>query len=243
MTTIAVIPARGGSKGIRKKNIVEFKGSPLLSHTVVQAEASAIDHVFVSTDDSEIAAVGRAAGASIINRPDELSGDEATTESALLHALDSLAAEGISPDTLVLLQCTSPLRSSADINNTLSLVTESGFDSALSCCEDHKFYWRDADDHAEPINYEPTERKRRQEMEKRYQENGSIYVARREILETEACRIGGKVGIYQMPKSLSFEIDTPEDMRIVSAIADETDAAYTLADPDKDYGPSYSLSS
>lgn len=241
VSSIAVIPARGGSKGIRKKNIVEFAGAPLLAHTVVQAVRSSVNGVYVSTDDAEIGTVGRAAGASIIDRPDDLAGDEATTESALLHAVEWLRERGKSPDTVVLLQCTSPLREPSDIDETLSLVTDGRFDSALSCCLDHKFYWRESEDGAEPVNYDPTERKRRQDLSKRYQENGSIYAVQTEVLESNSCRLGGRIGIHEMPKSLSFEIDTPEDIRIVSAIASETDASFRLADPDREYGPMYDL--
>jgi N-acylneuraminate cytidylyltransferase len=103
------------------------------------------------------------------------------------------------------------------------MVTEDGYDSALSCCEDHKFYWRCEDGTGISINYDPQNRKRRQDLEKRYQENGSIYVMGTEILEETECRLGGKIGIYEMPEILSFEIDTPEDLNILSAIARETE--------------------
>lgn len=229
--TVAVIPARGGSKGIERKNIVPFLGAPLLTHTVDQALASdAVDRTYVSTDDGDIAAVGREAGAEIIERPADIAGDRSPTEAALLHALSVMREEGVDPDVLVLLQCTSPLRRRDDIDEAVSLVTADGYDSALSACEDHKFYWRAGEDGAEPINYDPADRSMRQELDARYQENGSIYVMRTGLLERETCRLGGSVGIHEMPEALSFEIDTPDDLRLLEAIGREVDFYSTHAD-------------
>lgn len=241
MDAVGIVPARGGSKGITKKNIVDFQGAPLVTHTLEQAATSSLDDVFVSTDDDEIAAVSRTAGATVIDRPPELAGDEATTESALLHALEWLRNEGRDVDVVVLLQCTSPLRRPGDIDDTLSLVTDDSYDSALTCCRDHKFYWENEGDSATPVNYDPQERKRRQDMADRYQENGSIYVTDVDVLAERECRLGGRIGIHVMPKALSFEIDTPEDHRIVSAIAESTDEPVTLADDSRDFGPCYEL--
>lgn len=229
--TVAIIPARGGSTGIEKKNIVPFLGAPLLTHTVDQAlESDAVDRTYLSTDDDDIAAVGRDASAEIIDRPAEIAGDSSPTEDALLHALSVMRDEGVDPDVIVLLQCTSPLRRQEDIDEAVSLVTEEGYDSAVSCCEDHKFYWREGEEGAEPINYDPKERAMRQELDDRYQENGSIYVTRTEILETENCRLGGEIGIHEMPEALSFEIDTPEDLRLVEALGREVAFYSTHAD-------------
>jgi len=213
----AIIPARGGSKTIPKKNIIPFLGDPLITHSIKQANNSEhIDETYVSTDDQHIAEVSRKAGAKVINRPDGLAGDRSTTEAALIHAIEQISNPS---EIIVLLQCTSPLRRRVDIDEPIGLVRENGFDSALSCCEDHSFYWKKEDDSAIPINYDPKERKMRQELEQRYQENGSIYVMKRDILESQHCRLGGRVGIHEMPTELSFEIDTPEDYRIVESIA------------------------
>ena len=210
------IPARGGSKAIPKKNVVPFLGQPLITYTIRQSlHSELVDRTYVSTDDDHIAEVSRNAGAEIIERPDALARDTSSTEEALLHALDAMQD---SPEIVVLLQCTSPLRRDNDIDEAIRLVKEEGYDSALSCCGDHSFYWTYDGDSAVPINYDPTERKRRQDLDRRYQENGSIYVMKREILEEEECRLGGSVGIHEMPREMSFEIDTPEDYRIVEAI-------------------------
>lgn len=224
MENIAIIPARGGSKGIPKKNIVDFLGQPLITYTIEQALGSKrIDEVYVSTDADDIAQISKKAGAKIINRPENIAGDEATTESALIHALNELERKNKKPDLVVLLQCTSPLRREKDIDETVKLVIEEEYDSALTVCEDHSFYWKEMDESAKPINYDPRERKRRQDLDKRYRENGSIYVFKADILEEKECRLGGNIGLYEMPELYSFEIDVPEDLKITEAIGRELD--------------------
>lgn len=218
---VAIIPARGGSKGIPKKNIVDFLGEPLITHTIEQAlNSSKIDRLYVSTDADDIARISREAGARVIERPEELATDRATTESALLHAIDFLEDKNIEPEITILLQCTSPLRRKNDIDAAISLVEDGGFDSALSVCQDHNFYWTD-EESAEPVNYDPQNRKMRQEIQDKYRENGSIYVFRTKVLKENECRLGGKIGLHEMPKRHSFEIDTPEDLKIVEAIAEK----------------------
>lgn len=220
---VSVIPARGGSKAIPKKNIVPFLGQPLISYTIRQSvESNLIDRTYVSTDDNHISDISRKAGAEIIRRPDELARDTSSTEEALLHAIESIPH---SPEIIVLLQCTSPLRREGDIDEVIQLVTNGDYDSALSCCEDHSFYWTYENDSAKAVNYDPRERKRRQDLDRWYQENGSIYVMKREILKEEQCRLGGSIGIHEMPKEMSFEIDTPEDYRIVESVGENVEFA------------------
>ena len=117
-TVVAIIPARGGSQGIPRKNVLPIAGKPLLAHVIEQALASeTVDRVFVSTDDPEIAEAARRHGAGVIDRPAEISGSRASSESALSHALETLEAVGRDEfDLLVFLQCTSPLTSSEDID-------------------------------------------------------------------------------------------------------------------------------
>lgn len=218
------MPARGGSKGIVKKNITPFLGNPLIAYTIEQAKASeTVDEVFVSTDSEEIAAVSREWGASVIERPPELARDESATEPALRHAVDVLRDRGHDPSPTVLLQCTSPMRRKPDIDDTVSYVKNEAFDSALTCCEDHSFYWTDGPSGAEPVNYDPENRQRRQDMDRRYRENGSVYVTDTQLLLDGGSRLGGEVAINEMPKSMSLEIDTPEDLRMTEAVARDTD--------------------
>jgi len=219
-----IIPARGGSKGVPKKNIIPFLGNPLVSYTIEQAKASKmIDEVFVSTDSDEIAAVSREWDAKIIDRPSNLARDDSPTEPVLVHAMETLRDRDYDPDTIVLLQCTSPMRMPADITDAVSRVTKKGYDSAFSCCEDHSFFWKSTDNGAEPINYDPKRRQRRQDLATQYRENGSIYVTDTQLLVQEECRLGGQIAVHEMPQLMSLEIDTPEDLRMTEAVAREVD--------------------
>lgn len=217
---VALVPARGGSKGIPGKNVTPFLGDPLIAHTIAQADAAdSIEGTYVSTDDDEIAETSREAGACVIDRPESIAGDRSPTETALAHALEVLENDGIEPDIAVLLQCTSPLRRPADIDATVELVAGE-YDSALSACGDHSFFWEPGEEGARPVNYDPAERPMRQEMADRYRENGSVYAFEPAILDREGARLGGRIGIHEMPELLSFEVDTPEDLTLLEAIAD-----------------------
>jgi N-acylneuraminate cytidylyltransferase len=224
---IAIIPARGGSKRVPKKNIQPLLGTPLIRYTIEQAKDSAqIDEVYVSTDDSDIAATSEEFGATVLDRPQKLASDEASTEAVLLHALEAIRADGRDPDVIVLLQCTSPMRRKHDIDEAVAMVTQEGYDSVVSCADDSAFAgfrWSVNDGNATPINYDPQNRPRSQEFDTEYYENGSIYVVETTILAEEECRLGGRIGIYPMPKALSFDIDTWEDIEIIEALMKDID--------------------
>ncbi len=128
---VAIIPARGGSKGIPRKNIVPVAGKPLVAWSIEAARrASTVQRVFVSTDNGEIAEIAKQWGAEIIGRPVELSGDTASSESALIHALDVLKNEqDYMPDILAFLQCTSPLTLPEDIDGTIETLIAEQADS------------------------------------------------------------------------------------------------------------------
>ncbi|MGK7957339.1 MAG: acylneuraminate cytidylyltransferase family protein, partial [Crocosphaera sp.] len=117
MTNIAIIPARGGSKGVPRKNVRLLAGKPLIAHSIEDAqESSFVDQVYVSTDNPEIATISVEYGAKIIERPAELANDTASSESALIHGLQALEKQNINPDLLVFLQCTSPIRTGVEID-------------------------------------------------------------------------------------------------------------------------------
>lgn len=210
---MAVIPARGGSKGLPRKNVLSIAGKPLLSHTVAHAlGANAVDRVYVSTDDAEISEIAVNAGALVIDRPIELSGDEVTTEQALEHALQVMEEQdGIDPEILVLLQCTSPIREPEDIDSAVSMVSSSSFDSVLSVSQSHRFIWRSEDGQAVPVNYDPLYRPRRQEMTREFVENGSLYVFKPKGFRESGSRLHGKIGMHVMGPSSSIEIDSQRD--------------------------------
>ncbi|MCQ9074149.1 acylneuraminate cytidylyltransferase family protein [Vibrio harveyi] len=219
MNVIAIIPARGGSKGVPKKNIKELNNKPLIAYTIEQASNTKnIDHVVVSTDCNEIADISREYGAEVIMRPQEISGDLASSEDALIHCVKEFHKRGESVSHVVFLQCTSPIRKPSDISECLELVLSNSYDSALSVVENHKFLWRvNANGIAEPVNYDPQHRKMRQEISE-FQENGSIYVMKTSDLLKTKCRLNGNVGVHIMDEETGYEIDTPVDFEIIKKL-------------------------
>ncbi|MDO5501431.1 MAG: acylneuraminate cytidylyltransferase family protein, partial [Propionibacteriaceae bacterium] len=151
MKTVAIIPARGGSQGVPGKNVRPVGGIPLVARAVHACRATrSIEGVFVSTDDAAIAAAARTAGAEIIDRPAELAGDTASSESALLHGLEVLADRGIDAEVLVFVQCTSPFIRPEDLDAAVALVASGAADSSFSGIETYEFLWRDADEESTP---------------------------------------------------------------------------------------------
>lgn len=223
LVTCAIVPARGGSKGIPGKNVKPFLGRPLVVHTIAAARAApGIQRVFVSTDDAAIEEIARDAGAETIRRPAEISGDTASSESALLHALDHLRdAEGYVPDVVVFLQATSPLRRPTEVQDALDHFVRSGADSSFSANLVRGFVWRrSADGAVTAIDYDPAHRPRRQDLTDHVvQENGSIYVFRPWVLRELGSRLGGRTTCHLMDPLDSFEIDEPDDWPLLERIA------------------------
>jgi len=217
---LAIIPARGGSKGIPRKNIQLIGGVPLVVHSIRHAlEAGCVDRIVVfvvSTDDNEIAAVSSGAGAEVIRRPLELAGDTASSESALLHVLDTLRDQGDGePNLVIFLQATSPIRRWEDIDGVVGLVQEAGYDSVFSASPAHGFVWElGSGGSAVPLTYNPSDRPMRQQVGQRVMENGSIYVFRPWVLRETGCRLGGRIGVYQMGLFEALQVDEPEDLEL-----------------------------
>jgi len=213
---LTIIPARGGSKGIPRKNLQFLRGTPLVVHSIRHAlDAELVDRVVVSTDDKEIAAVSERAGAEIVQRPAELSGDTASSESALLHVLDTLTVRGEeTPELVVFLQATSPIRRPEDIDGAIEVLRSGDFDSVFSSSLVHGFIWENRDGEVRPLNYTPETRPMRQEIGERVMENGSIYVFKPWILRKAGMRLGGKIGVYPMGYLEGLQIDEPGDLEL-----------------------------
>ncbi len=218
--TLAVIAARGGSKGIPHKNLLDLCGKPLIAWTVEQARAArGVDLVAVSSDSDQILAAAEAAGAVGVRRPDDISGDLASSESAWLNALDAIDARMGRFERIVALQATSPIREPGDIENALATFDRDHLDSLLSVCEvEDYFNWRIGANGPEPINYDYRNRRMRQQIEKRYLENGSFYVLIPSLLREQNNRLGGKIGFHVMERHKMFQIDRPEDVKLCAAI-------------------------
>lgn len=211
MNIACIIPARGGSKGIPHKNIKDFCGRPLIQWSILQAlEVGGIEP-YVSTDDRAIAEKALEAGAKIIERPPELSTDNCPLEPVLLHASDLIDKN---VETILLLQPTSPLRHSCDIENAIEIYKLGCYQSVFSASiEEDICLWKETSHGLDSFTYDFENRGRRQERSPYFLENGSIYVFDKKNLYKDN-RLGGKIGYVEMPRWKSFEIDNMEDWRI-----------------------------
>ncbi len=224
MNNLAIIPARGNSKGIPRKNVKLLAGKPLIAHMIDQArQARNVNRVVVSTDDPEIAAIAEQHGAEVIWRPAGISGDMVSSESALLHSLGYLQRkEGYEPDLVVFLQCTAPLTLPEDIDGTVQALLDENADSALAVTPFHYFLWRH-DQHGDAIgiNHDKQVRQLRQDREPQFLETGAVYVMRTAGFKEAKHRFFGKTAMYVMPPDRCWEIDELVDLRIAEVLLRE----------------------
>jgi N-acylneuraminate cytidylyltransferase len=215
---IAIIPARGGSKGIPNKNLQTVGGVTLLARTISAClQSASITTVYVSTDSEEIAAVASSCGAQVVRRPASLSGDNASSESALLHALDEIEKQTSLPQNVLFAQCTSPFISHEDIDGVVGLLQK--YDSALTVTHNHAFIWRrDSSGNAIGINHDSAIRLPRQQLEPEYKETGAVYGMNIEQFRKSGHRFFGRIGMYEVPAERSMEIDEPEDLRLANVL-------------------------
>ena len=224
---IAVIPARVGSKGIPGKNLRQVAGRSLVARAVTAAlAAETVDEVVVSTDGDAIAAEAVAAGARVVRRPADLAGDEASSESALLHALDTVAprnpdgAARRGPEVLLFLQATSPFIDPADLDRAANRVLEGAADSVLAAAPSHAFLWRLAEDgSAVAVHHDAATRPRRQDRAPEFRETGAFYAVRVAAFREARHRFVGRVELAVVPASTAIDIDEPLDLALASALA------------------------
>jgi len=226
--TVAVIPARGGSKGIPRKNLTTVLGKPLIAYTIEAAiKAQTVDKVIVSTDDEHIAAASQDYGAEVpFIRPHHLATDTATTLSVLQHAITYLAEhQNYLADMVVCLQPTSPLRSAEDIDAAVKLCLDSGADSVVSLCQaKHHPYWmkKIVDGRVHPLmNEDENHYTRRQDLPPVYQLNGALYITRTNVLLEENRVLGKYTAPYIMPQDRSIDIDTSNDLKFATVLLKE----------------------
>jgi YrbI family 3-deoxy-D-manno-octulosonate 8-phosphate phosphatase len=218
---VAVIPARGGSKGVPGKNLRRVAGRSLVQRAVdACVAATSIDAAYVSTDDAKIAQAARAAGAEVVDRPAGLSGDTASSESALLHALDQLATDGVEPEIVVFVQCTSPFIAPGDLDRAVGMVTGGQADSVFAAVPTYEFLWRSgADGLASGVNHDPTYRPRRQDREPHFRETGAFYVMSVPGFQSARHRFFGRTAVVQVPELSAVEIDNDHDLTLAGALA------------------------
>lgn len=219
---IAIIPARGGSKGIPQKNIKKLGGKPLIAHTIEEAlQSKCLDHVFVSTEDPEIAEISKKYGAEVIDRPPALAKDTSETVDAILHAVEYLENKDVHPCIVVLLQPTSPLRNTKDIDAAIKLYQDSECDSVISVCEpDHSPFWCFTfnGEYLQPLLDQRYRNARRQDLPPVFMPNGAIYVSSPESIRKYEGFYGDQIIPYCMPPERSIDIDKPLDFTIAEAL-------------------------
>ena len=228
---VAVIPARGGSKGVPRKNLRLLGGEPLIVRAIRSVRAvRSIDQVVVSTDDHEIAYAARSAGALVVDRPERLSGDHASSESALRHALSVLGADGPVPEVTVFVQATSPFIDPDDLDRAVACVTTGGSDVAFSVTRSEQHVWRLGPDGPEGVNHDKRRRQRRQEREPEFTETGAFYVMRTHGFLEHGHRFFGRLELVEVDVRDGLEIDTEHDLRLAEEMlvrreAEDTDPA------------------
>lgn len=221
LASVAIIPARGGSKGIRLKNLRWLCGKPLIAHTILAArEANLVQRVVVSTDHDQIANTAKKYGAEVVIRPEEISGDTASSESALIHTLNYLKnTEQYTPDLCIFLQCTSPLTTSVDIDNCIRTLIENNADTSHTVTPFHYFLWSvNRDGNSIGVNHNKTKRLLRQERENQFLETGAIYVMKAKPFMHYKHRFFGRTAMHVVPAERCFEIDEPIDLNVVDIL-------------------------
>ncbi|KAB2974421.1 N-acylneuraminate cytidylyltransferase [Streptomyces sp. SS1-1] len=230
---LAVIPARGGSKGVPAKNLAPVGGVPLVARAVRACRASRlVTDVVVSTDDPAIAAVAREAGAEVVPRPAAIAGDTATSEAAVLHALDTHEAlHGTPVDVVLLVQCTSPFLDRDDIEKVAAAVAEDGADTAVTVAPFHGFVWRESGENGEPgeggqgVNHDKAVRPRRQDRPQDLLETGAAYAMDAAGFRTHRHRFFGRTDLVRTDPARVLEIDDPHDLARARALAPLLDTA------------------
>ena len=208
MKILGVIPARGGSKGIPRKNIKLLNGKPMIQYTIEAARKSTLDRFVVSTEDEEIKTICEGLGAEVIDRPQELANDIVHSEQVLIDVVKRVAGY----DAVALLQPTSPLRSEFYINEAVDIFKRGKFNSVMSVGVFGHFVWVLGLQCPYPMNYDPRgKRPRRQEKHAEFTENGAIYIVNTETLIETEYLVPEKLCFYVMPDEASLQVDTPYD--------------------------------
>ena len=221
MALLVIIPARCGSKGIKRKNVVDVCGKPLLYYTIIPAmellRSNIASCVIVSTDCDEIACIAEELGAQVpFLRPEELGSDTAPSIGYVLHALEYFEREGKIFESVLILQPTSPLRTFEDMKKAVELFQSRNADSLISGYKEEKIsdliIYRENNGIAVPLNEEHNKGIRRQDQSHIYIRNGAIYMATTKHIKKTQCLISDRPVLYQMPKSRSINIDTVDDL-------------------------------
>lgn len=228
MNILAIIPARGGSKGLPKKNILKLIDKPLIAYTIEEAKKSKyINRIMVSTEDDEIAKISLKYGAEVpFMRPSELAQDTSSTNSVIINVLEEFKTrENYEPDIICVLQCTSPLRKFEDIDGTIEKMLKNNSEGSVSISEARSNpYWTNILDTNERLKYfveEGKKIKRRQDLPKIYEINGAVYVIKREAFLKYKNIEAEDVSAYLMDEENSLDIDNIIDFKLAEVVLRE----------------------
>ena len=219
MKNIIIIPARGNSKGIKKKNLINFCSKPLLAWTILQAKKSKFsDEIYVSTESNQISNLCKNMKVNVIKRPMHLCKDNSQSESAIKHVLEKI---NFKVDNIIFLQATSPLRKPKDIDNAFKEFFKKKADSLFSAHKAEDFFdvWKKKGKNFKPLTINFKKRKPRQVFsDKHFMQNGSIYIFKRKLLDKLNNRLGGKIMIYEMNEWQSFQLDSLKQKKIMETL-------------------------
>jgi len=219
-TFLAIVPARGGSKRLPRKNILDLNGKPLIAYSIEAGlQSKYIDKVIVTSDDEEILNISKEFGADIIKRPDELASDTATSFDAIKHTIENVDKY----DYIILLQPTSPLRSAVQIDEAIELFKTKEANAVVSVCEmDHSPLWSNTlpqDASMQGFLRDEVLNKRSQDLEKYYRLNGAIYICKTDkLLEEKSFFLKENIFAYVMDRESSIDIDEEIDFKIAEAL-------------------------
>lgn len=209
---VAFIPARGGSKGIEGKNIINVVGYPLIAHSILALKAAGIEEVWVSTDNKRIGKIASLYGAKVIKRPGELAEDDSPTEDAITHFLGKVKC-----DVVVMVQATSPMLTAEELDRGISKFFIGEYDSLFSAIKTNDMLiWNNK---LEPLNYIPEERGNRQSRKGFILiESGAFYIFTKKIFLKKKCRIAGKIGFSEVSFWRSFQVDNKVDLNNITKL-------------------------
>jgi len=215
MKIVSVITARGGSKGIPKKNIIDVNGKPLIYYSINASLQSSVDETWVTTDSEEIADVSKEHGAKVLIRPDKLANDIIMPDDSLIHFADNQDF-----DILVFIQPTSPMIKKEYIDGGINMILTDGYDSIFTA---HKYHWLPnwlcVGNTCSTVSWDINNRPRRQDTHQNiYTENGMFYITTRESLLKNKLRYGGRIGMFEIPLLDSFGVDTYDDLDLIRKI-------------------------
>jgi len=211
MKVVSVITARGGSKGVPRKNIVDINGKPLIWYSINASLNSNVNETWVSTEDVEIKNISIECGAQVLDRPKHLADDIIMPDASLLHA-----AETIDFDILVFIQPCAPLIKSKFINIGIDKITKEGYDSSFAVVRESWMPVWDLD--INPIDWNINAIPRRQDKDEWYKEAGMFYITTKENLLASGLRYSGNIGVVEIPLQDSFQIDSQQDLDLIRKV-------------------------